>query len=215
MSQQGENNRKLILIRHGEAAHMVGAEPLTGGWSDTELTPLGREQARRTGIALAKETWAEPYCFWTSDLLRARQTAELIGEVIGKSAKPVHALREFNNGVAAGITRKQAKALERTREGPIGEWHPYDGSENWIMFMDRVNDFFDTHLAVGSHLVVCHSGTAFNLLFRFLGLEQKYVGQIFSELDPCGITRLVMSPYGERTISCLNDRAHLVSAGNQ
>jgi broad specificity phosphatase PhoE len=211
MSQVEKHNRKLILIRHGEAEHMVGKTPLTGGWSDTALTTHGRAQARQTGLALAREKWPEPFRFWTSDLLRARQTAGLIGEARGRRAEPIHALREFNNGIAAGMTREAAKPLEMPVEGPVGEWHPYEGSENWLQFMDRVDAFYDRHLREGSHLVVCHSGTAFNLMFRFLGLDRTYVGQVFSELDPCGITRLSISPFGERPIQCLNERSHLAN----
>lgn len=202
----------LILIRHGEAEHMVGEEALTGGWSDTALTPLGREQARLTGLALAAQAWPETVGFWTSDLLRARQTADLIGQALGRKAIPVHALREFNNGVAAGMNRKMAKTLQAPLEGPVGDWRPYEGGENWNEFMQRVNAFHDEALGTGAHIVVCHRGTAFNLVFRFLQLDPAYVGQVFTDLDPCGIIRLRISAFGERTIQCLNEKSHLGTA---
>lgn len=210
-----KENRQLILIRHGEAAHMVGAEALTGGWSDTELTPLGLEQARLTGFALARETWPDACGFWTSDLMRTRQTAERIGEALGREAVPVQALREFNNGVAAGMSREAAKSIQAPMDGPIGDWRPYEAGETWNEFMQRVNTFYDSELSEGCHIVVCHRGTAFNLVFRFLGLEPGHVGRIFTDLDPCGIVRLRVSAYGERTIHCLNEKSHLGEARNR
>ena len=143
-----QSERFLLIVRHGEAEHMVGEDPLTGGWTDTELTPLGREQARLTGLAIAGHGLPEPYSFWTSDLLRARQTADLIGLSLGRTATPDAALREFNNGSAAGMRRSGADLLKAPIEGSVGAWRPYPGSENWHEFMSRVNAFMDAHLAV-------------------------------------------------------------------
>lgn len=205
----GHAERTLLIVRHGEAEHMVGTDPLTGGWTDTPLTPTGREQARLTGLALASQGLPEPCSFWTSDLLRARQTADLIGVALGRTATPEAALREFNNGQAAGLRHSAADRFKAPLDGPVGAWRPYPGSENWFEFMARVNRFMDARLAVGNHLVVCHSGTAFNLVFRFLGLEESHVGKVYTELSPCGLIRLRVSPYGEQTIQCLNETAHL------
>lgn len=203
--------RDLIIIRHGEAEHLVGDDPLTGGWTDTPLTGLGREQARLTGLALAADPPEDRFGFWCSDLLRARETAGLIGTQLGRTPLPDAALREFNNGIAAGMTKQQAQALAAPLKGHVGDWRPYEGGENWREFMLRVNRFAEAHLRAGSHLIVCHSGTAFNLVFWFLGLEERYLGQVYTDLDPCGIIRLRTSVYGENTIRCLNDRSHLAS----
>ncbi len=203
--------REWIIIRHGEADHMVGSDPLTGGWTDTHLTERGREQARRTGLALAADPPEGAYGFWCSDLARARETAEIIGRAAGRTPVPHTALREFNNGVAAGMTRREAHAVAAPLAGHVGDWRPYEGGENWREFMARVNRFADGHLAQGSHVIVCHSGTAFNLVFRFLGLEERYLGQVYTDLDPCGIIRLRTSEFGENTIRCLNDRSHLAA----
>lgn len=203
--------RELIIIRHGEAEHLVGDDPLTGGWTDTPLTALGRAQALRTGFALAAEPPESGFGFWCSDLLRARETAERIGAALGRTPVPDAALREFNNGIAAGMTKQQAHTHAAPLEGHVGDWRPYAGGENWREFMARVNRFAEAHLSEGSHLVVCHSGTAFNLVFWFLGLEERYLGQVYTDLDPCGIIRLRTSAFGENTIRCLNDRSHLVT----
>ncbi|EDM78905.1 phosphohistidine phosphatase, SixA [Plesiocystis pacifica SIR-1] len=63
----------LTLVRHGDAR----ASTNSLGDSGRCLSPKGREQARRTGRALAERKVA-PTLVWTSPLVRAVQTTELI-----------------------------------------------------------------------------------------------------------------------------------------
>ena len=42
--------KELFLIRHGEAEHQVRG--MTGGWTDTKLTELGKKQALKTSQKL-------------------------------------------------------------------------------------------------------------------------------------------------------------------
>ena len=69
---------KLFLIRHGQSAG--NAEGRFGGHSATPLSELGQEQARLTAKALAKESIGAIY---SSDLLRAVQTAEPLAKMLG------------------------------------------------------------------------------------------------------------------------------------
>lgn len=62
----------VILIRHGAAA---SDSPL--GDEGRALTPVGRRQAEATGRALADHA-IQPTEVWTSPLVRAVQTAELV-----------------------------------------------------------------------------------------------------------------------------------------
>jgi len=211
MKKMEQTQRELIIVRHGEAEHLVGTERSTGGWTDTHLTPYGSRQAQCTAEALSLELAGREFGFHCSDLIRARETADIIGVGIGKTACPSPEIREFNNGCAAGMSLAAAEAVKAPLDGPVGEWRPFSGGENWNEFVSRVAKFGDENLASGCHLVVCHGGTAFNLVFWYLGLEAKYVGRIYTDLDPCGIIRLRRSKYGENTIHRLNDIAHLAS----
>jgi broad specificity phosphatase PhoE len=83
------------LIRHGEAEHLLTG--LVGGWTDTKLTEVGKQQARCTGERLSQLIKNTPFNFYASDLSRAKVTAEIIGDVLGKKPALVNELRELNN----------------------------------------------------------------------------------------------------------------------
>jgi phosphohistidine phosphatase len=68
---------QLYLFRHGEA------EPARESGDDArELTAKGRDDVRRTAEALAR-AGAKPDAIVASPLVRARQTAEIAGRVLG------------------------------------------------------------------------------------------------------------------------------------
>lgn len=94
---------RLALVRHGETewnrVHRVQ------GRSDIPLNDVGREQARRTGVALMAEQWDAVY---SSPLSRAFETASIIASTLGLAPPtPVAALTERNYGEAEGLTRTE------------------------------------------------------------------------------------------------------------
>ena len=97
----------VILIRHGEPEHArLG---LTGGWTDEGLTQIGRRQSELLAARLKAEFAGRGYQMYCSDLKRALETARIVSTGIGVTAKQAPELREFNNGIAAGMTEEQAK----------------------------------------------------------------------------------------------------------
>jgi len=96
---------KLFLIRHGQSAG--NAEGRFGGHSATPLSDLGCEQARLAAAALAKENINAIY---SSDLLRAVQTAKPLARMLGIEIVTSTALRERNVGVLEGLTFDESKA---------------------------------------------------------------------------------------------------------
>ncbi|NLJ79709.1 MAG: histidine phosphatase family protein [Firmicutes bacterium] len=95
---------KLILIRHGET--LWNLEKRYQGQGDSPLSPLGREQAEKTGKFLASEDISAVYC---SDLKRAVLTAEAISK--HHQMKPIITpqLREIAFGSWEGLTQEEIK----------------------------------------------------------------------------------------------------------
>ena len=94
-----EEATRLILIRHGETPWNRIAR--IQGHTDIPLSPLGLSQAERVAEALADEPLAAIY---SSDLIRARQTAEALARVQGLPVRFDAGLRERAFGRFEGLT---------------------------------------------------------------------------------------------------------------
>ena len=93
--------RRVLVVRHGQSAW--NAEGRWQGWIDVPLTDLGEAQARARGAALAAAGLDVPEVF-SSDLARARRTAELVAADIGATVVTDARLRERNGGDWQGYT---------------------------------------------------------------------------------------------------------------
>ena len=89
----------LLLVRHGETDW--NAEGKLQGHTDRPLNDYGRRQAQILADRLAKEKIDAVYA---SDLCRARETAEILGERLGLAVGVDPDLREKNWGSWEGLT---------------------------------------------------------------------------------------------------------------
>lgn len=91
--------RRLVLLRHGQTAW--NAERRAQGHSDVEIDATGHAQAAAVAPYIAAMS---PSLLWTSDLSRARQTADYVAAATRLKARPDPRLREFHLGARTGIT---------------------------------------------------------------------------------------------------------------
>ena len=97
---------ELVLVRHGRTAW--NKEGRVQGHLDVELDDSGREQAAAAAEALAL---LQPKVLWSSDLLRARDTAGYLATRTGLTPTYDARLREYNLGERQGITREEFEAI--------------------------------------------------------------------------------------------------------
>lgn len=97
---------ELVLLRHGRTAW--NHEGRVQGQLDAELDDSGREQAARAAEALAL---LEPAVLWSSDLVRARDTASYLAARSGLEPTYDARLREYDLGERQGITREEFEAI--------------------------------------------------------------------------------------------------------
>lgn len=127
---------KVFFVRHGQSQHNL--EKKASGWSTAPLSELGHEQARAiaplfAGISMDK--------VFSSDLLRARQTAEDV--LPGCKPQLTDKLREISVGNISGTTRMElcAKYGEvYTNAQSNHDYTPF-GGENDDMVNERVSAF--------------------------------------------------------------------------
>jgi probable phosphoglycerate mutase len=203
----------IILIRHAQSEHHVTG--MTGGWTDTDLTEVGRRQARGLASRLKQEIATLPFRLYCSDLKRALQTADIIGRAIGVTPDPVPELREFNNGIAASMSEEEAKQYARELTSPALDWQPYPEAETWRQFHSRVSACMDRLVSDQEELLllVTHGGTIINIVAWWLQLEIDMLGKVSFAASPASISLLRLNQWSERTIESLNDTAHLYAAG--
>ena len=97
----------LLLVRHGETDW--NAEGKLQGHTDRPLNDFGRRQATALADRLEGEEVAAIYA---SDLLRAKETAEIVGARLGVSVAVDPDLREKNWGTWEGLTGDERLEVE-------------------------------------------------------------------------------------------------------
>jgi probable phosphoglycerate mutase len=130
-----EQATRLILIRHGETAWNRATR--IQGHTDIPLSALGLAQAERLALALADEPLAAIY---SSDLSRARQTAEALARTQNLPVRLDASLRERAFGrfeglswdeIAQGYPEESARWRRREPDFPVG------GGESLTVFSAR------------------------------------------------------------------------------
>lgn len=92
-------DRQLILLRHGQTEY--NATDRMQGQLDTDLTELGRTQAKKAAVELARRS---PLRIVSSDLARAFDTAAALGDAAGLTVSVDPRLRETHLGEWQGLT---------------------------------------------------------------------------------------------------------------
>jgi probable phosphoglycerate mutase len=106
---------ELILVRHGETDW--NRERRFQGHADPPLNETGREQAHALAAELAGESIEFVY---TSDLSRARETAEIIAARVDADVVALRDLREIDVGEWQGLTWPE---IEKLHPEGVQAWH--------------------------------------------------------------------------------------------
>jgi probable phosphoglycerate mutase len=210
---------RLWIVRHGESAgnvareaahraglHMIDVE---GRDVDVPLSPLGARQSRALGRWFAAMPDCErPEVIVASPYLRARRTAEMVGEAGGfVSDRPEflidERLREKEFGIldrltTLGIRERHPDQAEFRRI--LGKfYHRPPGGESWCDTILRLRSAIDTiGLRHGGRRVLVVSHQVVVLCFRYLleNLSEEEILAIDREADVanCSVTAYRYDP---------------------
>jgi broad specificity phosphatase PhoE len=155
----------LLLARHGETDW--NRELRIQGSSDIALNELGRQQAR----ALAEELADVPLdAIYSSDLSRARETAEAVAATHRLEIRFDPRLRERAFGSWEGLTREEIDAL------PEGSEHDGENDEQIrSRVLEAVQAIADAHPGK-QVLIVAHGGALNALWHHALGVHVERWG---------------------------------------
>jgi len=202
---------RILLIRHGQSRG--NAERRFGGHSPTPLSEHGRAQAEATALALKGEGVSAIY---SSDLLRAVETAAPLARETGLAVERSPDLRERNVGRMEGLTFKEA--AERFPEEYAALIrrdfeHVLPGGESFRQMLDRAAAAVDRAIELhrgGTIALFSHSGTICILALHLMGaLDAPELRPVWIASSNCGVTRFEFQHGGLTRLLTVNDTRHL------
>ncbi len=161
----------LVLVRHGQSEW--NEKNLFTGWKDPGLTAKGVEEAKSAGIQLRTEGFQFDVMF-TSDLLRAQKTGEIILKELGVTNLPVvknQALNERDYGDLSGLNKDEAR--EKWGDEQVHIWRrsfdtPPPGGESLKGTAERVLPYFKKEilpqLLEGENILIAAHGNSLRSL---------------------------------------------------
>lgn len=161
---------ELWLVRHGQTDWNI-----TGRWQgQAPHAPGLNETGRAQALAIREQMHGNNFsAIYSSDLLRARQTAELIAKPLGLTVTLEPRLREMNLGAWEGVLSEEIEAnypqilVERARNpfetpAPNGE-SPRDVAERVQAAIDEItNKHPNKSILIVAHgvslaVIICHT----------------------------------------------------------
>jgi broad specificity phosphatase PhoE len=132
---------KIYLVRHGQDSASVHG--VFNGWTNTNLTELGRKQAAEAAAKLKDRDISVVY---SSPLARAHETAEIIAEKLGFNSINIHGqLIERNFGVLSGKSHSDVTKYA-TKFFPTERVHYFldaEGAESFPELLARARSVMD------------------------------------------------------------------------
>ncbi len=198
---------KLILVRHGQTDW--NKEGRFQGQSDVALSEEGIRQAEDLAAHFPVDSVDAVY---SSDLIRARRTAEIIANRFGLRVEAKQSLREINFGDWEGLTYDEIilnwpEALSNflqhpdILEVPNGETFPQVRKRA----MDAIGDILEEQDGK-SVVLTAHGGILRSILTAVLHMPLQYLWSIRQFNTAVSIVRY---DEGNWTIELMNSTAHL------
>jgi probable phosphoglycerate mutase len=201
---------RLLVIRHGETAW--NTEGRIQGHIDIPLNDKGRWQAERLAEALAGE---ELHAIYSSDLERARDTAQAVANVLNQPLTLHTGLRERHFGRLEGNTQAEVAAQWPEESRRWRERDPSYGPEGG----ETLHGFYERTVGVLTELARQHPGESIAVVAHGGVLDCFYRAANRLPLEAprswkvgnATINRLLYSPEGFTMMAWADDR-HLDEA---
>lgn len=156
----------IYLVRHGQTDWNV--EKKTQGHADIPLNEKGRKQAKSLSSNISKLGVEK---IVSSDLLRAKETAEILNKVFGVSLVFDKRLREINYGDLEGIPRDTLKPemwdiFNKTPEKL--------NAEPFVDVFTRIKTFFDELSDTNENILVVTHGGPLRMIMYYANNRENF-----------------------------------------
>jgi len=206
------------LIRHGQSLSNLAGR--VQGREDVELSALGRTQAVRVATRIAGLTAAGGVIgeVWSSPLIRARDTARPIADLLGLPLQTVDSLCELHAGVFQGHLWADLEArfpaeVARWRSGDVDYAIP--GGESRAQLAARGAAALTTLAArpISAVVIVAHGGVLTAALGRLVGRAHPLLAAVaerpFTKLPALDNGSVTILSWPGPELVAFNDTSHL------
>ena len=196
--------KRIFTVQHTQSEHHTNG--MVGSWTDWNLTELGKQQADQIAAKLKQELAGKEAVLYTSDLKRAKQTADSIADQLQIVPVVKTELRERNLGKCCGKSvqwlRENLECDEKTIDDRL-----FSDAESRRDEWNRLKPFFDQVMAEGSEniIIVSHGDllSVFNAMFLGLGVESLNSCEMFGFAG--GVSQMIVRDDGKRIIKQISD----------
>lgn len=164
----GANSRIVVFVRHGESLSNA-TFTMTDAIEGYPLTEFGRKAALETGMGLRKLSKVDG--FYSSPVQRARQTADIISDCIGKGYAVDGLLRERSMGKYGGFRAASEEALKKVNLEQIGQGYP--DLESWSNLQNRMMKFVGKLKTGNVTVAISHGDPIKSVASIFLGKSEE------------------------------------------
>ncbi len=202
--------KTIITIQHTQSVHHTNG--MVGSWTDWELSELGVMQAKNIGQKLKDELAGREFVMYSSDLLRAKQTAENVGSYLGVTPILRQELRERNLGKCCGKSvqwlRENIEQQEKTIDDRL-----FSDAESRRDEWNRLKPFFDEIMSNDEEniIIVSHGDllSVFNTMF--LGLDVECINNCEMFGLAGGVSYMFINNEGKRFVKRISDMSYMVA----
>jgi 2,3-bisphosphoglycerate-dependent phosphoglycerate mutase len=166
---------KIVLMRHGRSR--ADDENKHEGRYDSPLTNIGKEQAKNTAAYLKTEYKFDKII--SSPLIRAKETAQIIGKILAINVEENSLFMERDNGVLSGLTFNEAEEIyPEPEKTSIFRKYPLDSGENEVELGARALLCMNYLMREnpGNYLVVSHGSLLNCIIKRILNMPLQNKG---------------------------------------
>lgn len=200
--------KNIITIQHTQSIHHTNG--MVGSWTDWDLSEQGIQEADNIGKNLLNELKDKKYIMYSSDLLRANHTAELVGKHLGITPILATELRERNLGRCVGKSVKWMKDNIECEEKSIDD-KMFSDAESRRDEWNRLLPFFN-EIMNNEHeniIIVSHGDllSVFNAMWLGMDIEMLNKGELFGFAG--GVSFMRESADGKRFIKQMSDMSYI------
>ncbi len=200
--------KHIITIQHPQSVHHTNG--MVGSWTDWDLSDLGIRQAERIGENLAKELAGKQFVIYSSDLLRAKHTAQIVGRYLGITPIFRTELRERNLGKCVGKSVQWLRENMEVQERCVDD-RMFSDAESRRDEWARLLPFFDEIMKNDEEniIIVSHGDllSVFNTMFLGLDVESLNSFELFGLAG--GVSLMFENNEGKRFLKRMGDLSYM------